>query len=154
MILLLAIIITFLIITIQIFNIIGYFNITKFAFSSKKDSNNNRIIALTKSQMNFIKLSVVLQIISILFIFISFLSGKEKTKYLLVFQIAFYILYAIGLVFITKFAFSSQNVGNTRSIKLGDTEMVFVKITAVMQWISIGLVLLALIGVVIGFNFL
>lgn len=154
MILLLSIIIVFLIITIQIFNIIGYVNITKFAFNSKKDGNNNRIIALSKSQMNFIKLSVILQIISILFVFISFISGKEKTKTLLIFQIAFYILYAIGLVFISKFAFSSQNTGNTRSIKLSDTDMVFVKITSVMQWISIGLVLLALMGVVIGFNFL
>ena len=148
MILLVAIIMIFLIVTIQIFNIIGYVNITKFAFDSK-DDKDNRTIMLTKNQMNFIKLSVVLQIISILFVFISFLAGKSPS--LLVFQVAFYILYAIGLFFITKFAFSSKNFGDMRSIKLTDNEMIFVKITSVMQWISIGFVVLALVGAILGF---
>lgn len=154
MILLVAIIIILLVLTVQVFNIIGYVNITNFAFKSTKIDDNTRTIALTDAQMNFIKLSVILQIISILFVFISFINGDQKTKSFLPFQVVFYIVYAIGLVFITQFAFTSKDKGYNRSIKLDNTKMVFVKITAVMQWISIGFLILAIIGALLGYTLL
>ena len=127
------------ILTIQIINIIGYVNITKFAFSNNS-SAETRSINLTNTQMTFIRISVILQILSILGVFSNFLDGfrdKSKSKEINTFTTLIYILYAIGLFFITKFAFGSTNNGDERIVDLTDTDMIFVKITAVMQWASI-----------------
>lgn len=144
----LAFIIFILLLTIQIINIIGYVNITNFAFNSSS-TKNTKSINLTNTQMTFIKISVILQILSVIGVFSSYLDGfrnKQKSKEVNTFTVFVYILYAIGLFFITKFGFVSRTNGaDERIIELTDTDMVFVKITAIMQWISIVFISILLI---------
>lgn len=128
-----------LLLTIQIINIIGYVNITNFAFNNSSNEHS-RSINLTSTQMTFIRISVILQIITVLGVFSSYLDGfrnKEKENKVSTFTVLLYILYAIGLSFIAKFGFASRNNGDERTVDLTDAEIVFVKITAIMQWASV-----------------
>jgi hypothetical protein len=135
----LGIIFILLFLTIQIINIIGYVNITKFAFGNES-SGESRSLKLTNAQMTFIRISVVLQILTVLGVFSSYLDGfrdKSKSKEINTFTFLIYILYSIGLFFIAKFGFGATNNGDERIVDLTDTDMIFVKITAAMQWASI-----------------
>ncbi len=126
-----------LIITIQIINIIGYVNITNFAFNNSSNEHS-RSINLTSTQMTFIRISVILQIITVLGVFSSYIdSFRNKENKVSTFTVLLYILYAIGLSFIAKFGFASRNNGDERTVDLTDAEIVFVKITAIMQWASV-----------------
>jgi hypothetical protein len=141
-----------LFITFQIINIIGYTNITKFAFESNT-SGENRSITLTNSQMIFIKISIIIQIITILSVFAKYIDSFRDTynsKNINTFTMLMYILYTIGLIFITKFGFSSEQNNDERTVSLTDTEMIFVKITAIMQWFSIVFISIILIIFFIG----
>jgi hypothetical protein len=134
-----VIIFILLFLTIQIINIIGYVNITNFAFNNSSDGDS-KSINLTNTQMTFIRISVILQILTVLGVFSSYLDGfrnKQKSKEVKTFTVLIYILYAVGLFFITKFGFGSTNNGDKRIVNLSDTDMIFVKITAIMQWASI-----------------
>jgi hypothetical protein len=126
-----------LLLTIQIINIIGYVNITNFAFNNSSDEHS-RSINLTSTQMTFIRISVILQIITVLGVFSYYVDGfRNKENKVSTFTILLYILYAIGLSFIAKFSFASRNNGDERTVELTDTEIIFVKITAIMQWASV-----------------
>ena len=126
-----------LLLTIQIINIIGYVNITNFAFNNSSNEHS-RSINLTSTQMTFIRISVILQIITVLGVFSSYIdSFRNKENKVSTFTVLLYILYAIGLSFIAKFGFASRNNGDERTVDLTDAEIVFVKITAIMQWASV-----------------
>jgi hypothetical protein len=54
------------------------------------------------------------------------------------------VISLIGLYHLTQFSFNNKRVGDTRSIELSNNALLFTKVTVVLQWIMIGLTVLAL----------
>ena len=141
-----ALFIILLVTSIQVINIFGFIGVTKLAFYNNTNSSTDTVsVSLTDTELTMLKISIVLQIISISSILVSYIediAGIQSNTKLGLFNAIFYIVYFLGLVFVSKFAFTAESLGDNRSSNLTNAEMALIKIASVVQWISIIMVIL------------
>ena len=138
----------------QIVYIFNFISVTKLAFYSDTSDGDQVSVSLTNNELTFLKIGVILEIITISLILTSYIENVgdiQKNKTLAIFNAIFYIIFLLGFVFVSKFAFTAESVGDKKICTLTNTEMVMIKITSVIQWISLILLLIPVLFF-LGFN--
>ena len=138
----------------QIIYIFNFISVTKLAFYSETSAGDQVSVSLTNNELTFLKIGVILEIITISLILTSYIENVgdiQKNKTLAIFNAIFYIIFLLGFVFVSKFAFTAESVGDKKICTLTNTEMVLIKINSVIQWISLILLLIPVLFF-LGFN--
>jgi len=138
----------------QIIYIFNFISVTKLAFYSKTSAGDQVSVSLTNNELTFLKIGVILEIITISLILTSYIEnigGIQRNKTLAISNAIFYIIFLLGFIFVSKFAFTAESVGDKKICTLTKTEMVLIKINSVIQWISLILLLVPVLFF-LGFN--
>ena len=140
----------------QIIYIFNFISVTKLAFYSDTSDGDQVSVSITNNELTFLKIGVILEIITISLILTSYIENVgdiQKNKTLAIFNAIFYIIFLLGFVFVSKFAFTAESVGvgDKKICTLTKTEMVLIKINSVIQWISLILLLIPVLFF-LGFN--